>query len=129
MIFAFLSVSHHATTLALKDNGKSIDWFSDRKCFGGDLVKSTKFECYDDVELAEKMKNSKIRTLWETANELGGRTVDVLLVGANWMVRRTIRRNPFFRMNDENFSMASNVRFYVYEKCSSSTVPKNAKIA
>jgi len=34
---AFLSVPHHATTLALKDNlGESNDCFSDRKCFGGD---------------------------------------------------------------------------------------------
>ena len=76
---AFLSVPHHATTtLALKDNlGKSIDWFSDRKCFGGDLVKSTKFGYYDDVVFAEKMRNFTIRTLWETANELQGRTIDV----------------------------------------------------
>ena len=76
VIFAFLSVSHHATTLALKDNlGKSIDWFSDRKCFGGDLVKSTKFG-YSTMWNSREDENSKIRTLWETANELG-RTVDV----------------------------------------------------
>ena len=131
VIFAFLSVSHHATTLALKDNlGKSIDWFSDRKCFGGDLVKSTKFGYYDDVEFAEKMKNSKIRTLWETANELGGRTVDVLISRCELDGETDDpKRNPFFRMNDaKTFRCASNVRFYVYEKCASKyTVPKNAK--
>ena len=63
-------------------------------------MKSTKFGYYDDVEFAEKMKNSKIRTLWETANELGedGRRPDCRceLDGET----DDPKRNPFFRMND-----------------------------
>ena len=87
-------------------------------------------DSYDDVEFAEKMKNSKIRTLWETANELGGRTVDVLISRCELDGETDDpKRNPFFRMNDaKTFRCASNVRFYVYEKCASKyTVPKNAK--
>ena len=129
---AFLSVPHHlTTTLALKDNsGKSIDWFSDRKCFGGDLVKSTKFGYYDDVVFAEKMRNFTNRTLWEIANELRGRTIDVLISRCELDGETDDpKRNPVFRMNDaRTFQCASSVRFYVYEKCASKyTVPKNAR--
>ena len=72
------------------------------------MVKSTKFGYYDDVEFAEKMKNSKIRTLWETANELGGRTVDVLISQCELDGETDDpKRNPFFRMNDAKTESAT----------------------